>query len=177
MDSQWKKMIAKVVVGFVVFVMFGYVLFNGLGRFPYDKGELEQQFLDRAKEVLLLGDEEYTLVSKEYANSVTFLLKTESDERACGTYVRNMFWQKYQESHFYSGKNGVLYQDTYSYRVNDHMLIYDMNFTFTDEPKIIPPKEVVPIMYYKYLGVCIVAMGFFGGRILANRKPIKGKNG
>ncbi len=175
MDRESKEMIGKVVIGFLVFVVFGYFLLNGFGRFPYEKGELEQRFLERARGVQVLGEEEYTLITEEYGNSITFLLKTENGERACGTYVRNMFWEKYQENQFFSGKNGVLYQDEYSYRVNDHALIYDINFSFGEEPKIIPQEEVVPIMYYKYLGVCIVAMGFFGGRLLANRRPKKKK--
>ena len=173
MDSESKKMIAKVIIGFIVFVVFGYFLLNGVGRFPFVKSELEQQFLERARSVQALDDEEYELVCEEYANSVTFLLKTESGERACGTYVRNLFLEKYQEAEFFSGKNGVLYEDEYTYRVNDHMMIYNMNFFFGEEPQIVPQEEVVPIMYYKYLGVCIVAMGFFGGRIFANRKSRK----
>lgn len=173
MDRESKKMIAKVAIGFVVFVVCGYFLLNGLGGFPYAKTELEQQFLDRARGVQVLGDEEYELLSEEYANSVTFLLETERGERACGTYVKNVFLDKYQEAKFYSGINGVLFQDEYSYRVNDHVMIYDMNLSFGDEPRIVPQENVTPIMYFKYLGVCIVAMGFFGGRILANRKPRK----
>lgn len=171
MDYESKKMIVKTVAGFIIFLVIGYFLLNGFGGYPYKQEELEETFLTRVKNMQALTEEEepYELVQLVHNNSVSFLLQTEAGERACATYVRNVFLEKYKEASFYSGKTGVLYQDTFSYRVNDNIMTFDLTFTFGDAPAIVPGENGAPIMYYKYLGVCIAAMGFFGARIFGKR--------
>lgn len=170
MDRELKMMIFKTFGGLAIFIILGYFFFNGFGNHPYERNELESLFLDQAKTVGVLGEEEYALIEEEHANGISFLLQTESGERACATYTRDLFVDKFKENSFYSGRVGVLSVDAFTYRVNDNAMMYDVTFLFGDTLDIIPAEVMTPIMYYKAFGICIVAMGFFAGRIFFGKR-------
>ena len=165
-----KLVVVKTLAVTAVVAILGIFFFDGFGGHPYTCDMLEEEFLAKAAGLGAECDGMETLISEEYGNSVTFLLETEEGERACGTYAKSLFSQKYKEYKFYFGANGVLALDTFSYSVNDGAMMYELNLTFGDVPTIEPGDTVAPILYYKFAGICAVAMGVFGSRIFFRKK-------
>lgn len=165
-----KLVVVKAAAVMVIVAILGVFFFDGFGGHPYTRDALEGEFLAKAAELGAESGGEETLVSEEYGNSVTFLLETEDGERACGTYTKSLFSQKYKEYKFYFGVNGVLALDTFAYSVNDGAMMYQLHLQFGEAPSIEPGDEVAPILYYKFAGVCAVAMGVFGSRIFFRKK-------
>jgi len=173
MEKSAKWIIFKGVAVMVIVAVAGFLLFNGFGRHPYTPEELEGAFRARAAEqkIPATPEEEVTILSEEYGNSITFVMQTEGGERACATYGRSMFFDKYKELDFYAGANGVLALDETSYMVNDGAVAYDVTVHFGDTVGITFSDEVKPILYIKFMAVCLAAMGVFGVRIfLSGRK-------
>ena len=173
MEKSAKWIIFKGLAVMVIVALAGFLLFNGIGRHPYTAGELEGVFRERAVEqgVLSSPEEKVTMVSQEYGNSITFVMQTEDGERACATYGRSMFFDKYKELKYYAGANGVLALDEMSYMVSDGAIAYETTVHFGDNVDISFSDEVKPIMYLKFMAVCLAAMGIFGCRIfMAGRK-------
>lgn len=170
MEKSAKRIVLKGILVMIVVAVAGFFLFNGFGRHPYTYDELEDAFLAKAAEQNVVGHGEEMLVSDTYGNSVTFVLQTEDGERACGTYGRSMFFDKYKEIAFYAGANGVLALDEMTYKVSDGVIAYEATAQFGDEVGIEFSDEVSPIMYMKFMGICVLAMGVFGIRIFVARK-------
>lgn len=171
MEKSAKFIIIKGVIAMIVVALAGFVLFNGFGRHPYTPDELESAFRARAAEQNITGNGEEQLIFEEYGNSITYLMQTEDGERACGTYGRSPFFNKYKEIDFYAGVNGVLGLDEMTYTVSDGVIGYDVTVHFGDEISIDFSDEVQPVMYIKFMAVCILAMGVFGMKIfLGSRK-------
>lgn len=169
MEKSGKQIIIKGVIVMVVVALAGFFLFNGFGRHPYTYDELESVFRARAEEQKIVGHGEEEIASAEYGNSITFAMQTEDGERACGTYGRSMFFDKYKEIEFYAGVNGVLGVDEMTYMVSDGVIAYDTTVHFGDEVGITFSEEVRPIMYMKFMGVCLAAMGIFGVKIFLKK--------
>lgn len=165
-----KLVVVKAVAVMAVVAILGVFFFDGIGGHPYKRDALEQEFLAHAKELGAVCNGEETLVTEEYGNSVTFLLETKDGERACGTYTRSLFTDKYKEYKFYFGVNGVLALDTFSYSVSDGAMMYELNLNFGDAPSIVPGDSVAPVLYYKFAGICAVAMGVFGSKIFFQKR-------
>lgn len=165
-----KLVLVKALAVMVVVAVLGVFFFDGIGRHPYRQEELESEFLAKAAEYGAEYDGTEATLSAEYGNSVTFLLETKDGERACGTYTRSLFSQKYKEYKFYFGVNGVLALDNFTYSVNDGAMMYQLNLKFGENPSIEPGDEVAPILYYKFAGLCAVSMGVFGSRIFFRKK-------
>lgn len=165
-----KIVVVKMVAVMAAVAILGVFFFDGVGGHPYRREELESQFLTRAAEVGAETAGGETLISEEYGNSVTFLLETEDGERACGTYVQSLFSQKFKEYRFYSGVNGVLALDDFGYSVNDGAMAYEIHLNFGAEPSIQPAEQALPILYLKFVGICVIAMAVFGCRIFLQRK-------
>ena len=110
MEKSAKWIIFKGVAVMVIVALAGFLLFNGFGRHPYTADELESVFRAKAMEqnIISAPDEQVTMVSKEYGNSIIFAMQTEDGERACASYGRSMFFDKYKELDIYAGVNGVL---------------------------------------------------------------------
>lgn len=165
-----KLVVVKAVAVMAIVAIFGVFFFDGFGRHPYKRDALEGEFMAKAAELGAEWHGGQTLLSEEYGNSVTFLLETEDGERACGTYTQSLFSQKYKEYKFYFGVNGVLALDTFSYSVSDGAMMYRLNLHFGDTHSIEPDGTAVPVLYYKFMGVCVMAMGVFGIRIFSQRR-------
>ncbi|MGN0135250.1 hypothetical protein [Anaerotignum sp.] len=173
MEKSAKRIIIKGAAVMVIVALAGFFLFNGFSRHPYTVDELEGVFRAKAAEQQILSapDEQVTLVSKEYGNSITFAMQTKEGERACATYGRSVFFDKYKELDFYSGVNGVLALDDITYTVSDGAVAYEATVHFGEEVDISFGDEVRPILYIKFMAVCLAAMGIFGCRIfMAGRK-------
>ncbi len=170
MEKSAKYIIIKGVAVMLIVAVAGFFLFNGFGRHPYAYEELEDTFRARAAEMGVVGQGEEELVSAEYGNSVTFLMRVEDGERACATYARSLFFDKYKEIKFYSGVNGVLAVDEITYPVSDGAMSYDLTMHFGEELEITPGGQVLPIMYVKLIGVCFLMMLVFGGRMFLGRR-------
>ena len=171
MENSAKFIVIKGILVMIVVALAGFFLFNGIGRHPYTYDELESVFRAKAAEQNVKGKGEEQLVSEEYGNSITFVLQTEDGERACATYGRSVFFDKYKEIAFYAGANGVLALDEMAYKVSDGVIAYEVTAHFGDEVSIELGEEVQPIMYVKFMSICLIAMGVFGVRIfLARRK-------
>lgn len=173
MEKSAKWIIFKGLAVMVIVALAGFFLFNGFGRHPYTAYELEDVFRAKAVEqnIIAAPDEKVTMVSAEYGNSITFVMQTEDGERACATYGRSMFFDKYKELKFYAGANGVLALDEMTYMVSDGAIAYETTVHFGDDVDISFSDEVRPIMYIKFMAVCLAAMGIFGYRIfMAGRK-------
>ena len=97
MEKSAKFIIIKGIVVMVVLAVAGFFLFNGFGRHPYTYDELESAFRAKAAERNVVGHGKEQLVYEEYGNSITFVLQTEDGEKACATYGRSMFFDKYKE--------------------------------------------------------------------------------
>ena len=170
MEKSAKFIIIKGIVVMVVLAVAGFFLFNGFGRHPYTYDELESTFRAKAAEQNEVGNGKEQLVYEGYGNSITFVLQTEDGERACATYGRSMFFDKYKEIKFYAGANGVLALDEMTYTVNDGVIGYDVTARFGDEVSIDLSDEVRPMMYIKFMAVCLMAMGIFGVKIFLGRR-------
>lgn len=169
MQKSAKYIVIKGIVVMIVVALAGFLLFNGIGRHPYTYDELESVFRAKAAEQNVTGHGGEQLVSEEYGNSITFVMQTEDGERACATYGRSMFFNKYKELRFYAGANGVLALDEMTYTVNDGVIGYDVTAQFGDEVGIELSEEVKPMMYIKFMAICILAMGVFGIKIFLNK--------
>ena len=153
----------------LVVAVAGFILFIGIGRHPYTYEELQDVFIAKAAEYNVKANGQEQLVSEEYGNSITFVMQTEDGERACATYGRSPFFNKFKEINFYSGVNGVLALDEMTYTVNDGVIGYDVTAQFGDEVGIELSEEVKPMMYIKFMAICILAMGVFGIKIFLNK--------
>ena len=151
MQKSAKYIVIKGIVVMIVVALAGFLLFNGIGRHPYTYDELESVFRAKAAEQNVTGHGGEQLVSEEYGNSITFVMQTEDGERACATYGRSMFFNKYKELRFYA-------------------IGYEVTALFGDEVGIDLSDEVSPVMYLKFMAVCILAMGVFGMKIFFNRR-------
>ena len=169
MQKSAKFIIIKGVATMIIVALAGFVLFNGIGRHPYTYDELEHVFIEKAAEYNVKANGEEQLVSEEYGNSITFVMQTEDGERACATYGRSPFFNKFKEITFYSGVNGVLALDEMTYTVNDGVIGYEVTAQFGDEVGIDLSDEVRPMMYMKFMAICILAMGVFGIKIFLNK--------
>lgn len=173
MEKSAKWIFLKGAVVMVIVALAGFLLFNGFGRHPYTADELEGVFRAKAMEqnIISAADEKVSMASAEYGNSVTFVMQTEDGERACATYGRSMFFNKYKELVFYAGVNGVLALDEMTYTVSDGVIAYEATVHFDHGVDISFSDEVKPVMYLKFMVVCLAAMGIFGCRIfMAGRK-------
>lgn len=99
-----KKAVLKGVLTMVVVALAGFLLFNGIGRHPYQPDELEGVFRKEAAARSVSGEGE--VISETYGNSITFAMQTADGKRACATYGRSMFFDKYKELEFYTGVQG-----------------------------------------------------------------------
>lgn len=170
MQKSAKFIVIKGILVMVVVALAGFFLFNGIGRHPYTYDELESVFRAKTAEQNVEGKGEEQLVFEEYGNSITFVMQTEDGERACATYGRSMFFDKYKELRFYAGANGVLALDEMTYDVSDGVIGYEVTAQFGDEVGIELSEEVSPVMYMKFMAVCVLAMGVFGMKIFFNRR-------
>ena len=170
MQKSAKFIVIKGVLVMIVVALAGFFLFNGFGRHPYTYDELESVFRAKAAEQNVVGRGGEQLVSEEYGNSITFVMQTEDGERACATYGRSMFFDKYKELRFYAGTNGVLALDEMTYDVSDGVIGYEVTAQFGDEIGLDLSDEVRPVMYIKFMAVCVLAMGVFGVKIFLNRR-------
>lgn len=171
MEKSAKWIIFKGVAVMLVVAIAGFFLFNGFSPYPYDYAELEDVFRVRAEEVGIEGHGAEELISAEYANSVTFLMRTEDGERVCGSYACSMFTGKYKEINFYAGVNGVLALDEMTYTVSDGAMSYDLTISFGEELSITPRDTAMPILYIKLILICVALMIFFGAKMfLQGRK-------
>ena len=89
-----KKAVLKGVLTMVVVALAGFLLFNGIGRHPYQPDELEGVFRKEAAARSVSGEGE--VISETYGNSITFAMQTADGKRACATYGRSMFFDKYK---------------------------------------------------------------------------------
>ena len=169
MQKSAKFIIIKGVATMIIVALAGFVLFNGIGRHPYTYDELQDVFVAKAAEYNVKANGQEQLVSEEYGNSITFVMQTEDGERACATYGRSPFFNKFKEINFYSGVNGVLALDEMTYTVNDGVIGYEVTAQFGDEVGIELSEEVKPMMYIKFMAICILAMGVFGIKIFLNK--------
>ena len=101
MEPNAKKAVLKGVLTMVVVALAGFLLFNGIGRHPYTPDELESVFRKEAAARSVSGEGE--VLSETYGNSMTFAMQTADGKRACATYGRSMFFDKYKELAFYTG--------------------------------------------------------------------------
>ena len=65
-----KKAVLKGVLTMVVVALAGFLLFNGIGRHPYQPDELEGVFRKEAAARSVSGEGE--VISETYGNSITF---------------------------------------------------------------------------------------------------------
>ena len=170
MQRSAKFIVIKGIFVMIVVALAGFFLFNGFGRHPYTYDELESVFRAKAAEQNVVGRGGEQLVSEEYGNSITFVMQTEDGERACATYGRSMFFDKYKELRFYAGVNGVLALDEMTYDVSDGVIGYEVTALFGDKVGLDLSDEVRPVMYIKFMAVCVLAMGVFGVKIFLNRR-------
>ena len=169
MQKDSKVIVIKGILTMIVVALAGFVLFNGIGRHPYTPDELETVFIEKAAEHNVVANGNEQLVSEMYGNSITFVMQTEDGERAVATYGRSPFFNKYKEIQFYSGANGVLALDEMTYTVSDGVIIYDVTAQFGDEVALDLSDDVKPVMYIKFMAVCILCMGVFGVKIFMNK--------
>ena len=169
-EQSFVKVLGKAVVCMVVVALAGYFLFNGFGSYSLEREGLEREFRSRAAEAGVKSGGEETLILEEFGGSVNFLMTAEDGERACGTYRRSLFSDKFRETAFYSGRNGVLGADDFSYKVNDGTTMYMLTCHFGEEPSIELSGGVTPVLSYKFVGICVMAMGVFGSRIFFAKK-------
>lgn len=170
MQKSAKFIIIKGVVTMIIVALAGFVLFNGIGRHPYTYEELQDVFLTKAAEQNVVANGKEQLIYEEYGNSITFVMQTEDGERACATYGRSPFFNKFKEIDFYSGVKGVLALDEMTYHVSDGVIGYDVTAQFGEEVNIELSEEVQPVMYTKLMAVCILSMGVFGVKIFLDKR-------
>ena len=169
MQKDAKVIVIKGILTMIVVALAGFVLFNGIGRHPYTYDELKSVFIEKATEHNVKANGKEQLVFEEYGNSITFVMQTEDGERAVATYGRSPFFNKYKELEFYSGVNGVLALDEMTYTVSDGVIIYDVTAQFGDEVGLELSEDVKPVMYIKFMAVCILCMGVFGIKIFIDK--------
>ena len=171
-----KKAVLKGVLTMVVVALAGFLLFNGIGRHPYQPDELEGVFRKEAAARSVSGEGEVI--------SETFAMQTADGKRACATYGRSMFFDKYKELEFYTGvqgeepaenivyaeRNDTITGDSITYSVNDGAIAYQATVRFGNDIGIQFSDEVRPMMYLKFMVVCLAAMGIFGVRIFLGRR-------
>ena len=111
-------------------------------------------------------------------------MQTADGKRACATYGRSMFFDKYKELEFYTGmqgeepaenivyaeRNDTITGDSITYSVNDGAIAYQATVRFGNDIGIQFSDEVRPMMYLKFMVVCLAAMGIFGVRIFLGRR-------
>lgn len=184
MDTNTKKAVLKGVLTMTVVAAAGFLLFNGFGRHPYTYDELEGAFRREAAEQKIIGTGQERLISEPCGNSITFAMQTEDGKQACATYARSMFFDKYKELSFHSGEHdkqlaeGVVYAegndtirgDSITYSVSDGVIAYQTTVQFGNEMGIRFSDEVKPIMYLKFMVICLAAMGIFGVRIFLSKR-------
>ena len=170
MEKSAKFIIIKGIVVMLIVAVAGFFLFNGFGKHPYTYEELEGAFRQKAAEMGVVGQGEEEMISAEYGNSVTYLMRVEDGERACATYARSLFFDKYKEIKFYAGVNGVLAVEEITYPVSDGAMSYDLTMRFGEELEIVPGTQVMPIMYVKLIGVCFIMMVIFGSKLFFGRR-------
>lgn len=177
-----KKAVLKGVLTMVVVALAGFLLFNGIGRHPYQPDELEGVFRKEAAARSVSGEGE--VISETYGNSITFAMQTADGKRVCATYGRSMFFDKYKELEFYTGVQGeepaenIVYAerkdtitgDSITYSVNDGAIAYQATVRFGNDIGIQFSDEVRPMMYLKFMVICLAAMGIFGVRIFLGRR-------
>ena len=177
-----KKAVLKGVLTMVVVALAGFLLFNGIGRHPYQPDELEGVFRKEAAARSVSGEGE--VISETYGNSITFAMQTADGKRACATYGRSMFFDKYKELEFYTcvqgeepaenivyaERNDTITGDSITYSVNDGAIAYQATVRFGNDIGIQFSDEVRPMMYLKFMVVCLAAMGIFGVRIFLGRR-------
>lgn len=182
MEPNAKKAVLKGVLTMVVVALAGFLLFNGIGRHPYTPDELESVFRKEAAARSVSGEGE--VLSESYGNSMTFAMQTADGKRACATYGRSMFFDKYKELAFYTGTqekqsaenvvyaegNDTFTGDSITYSVNDGVIAYQATVSFGNEVGIQFSDEVKPMMYLKFMVICLAAMGIFGVRIFLGRR-------
>ena len=76
-----KKAVLKGVLTMVVVALAGFLLFNGIGRHPYQPDELEGVFRKEAAARSVSGEGE--VISETYGNSITFSRDISDYETAC----------------------------------------------------------------------------------------------
>lgn len=181
MDTSAKKAVLKGILTMVIVALAGFLLFNGIGRHPYQPDELEGVFRKEAAERSILDGE---VISDTYGNSITFAMQTADGKKACATYGRSMFFDKYKELAFFSGEknaasaenvvyaegNNTILGDSITYSVNDGVIAYQTTVTFGNEIGIQFSDDVKPMMYLKFMVVCLAAMGIFGVRIFLSKR-------
>ena len=140
-----KKAVLKGVLTMVVVALAGFLLFNGIGRHPYQPDELEGVFRKEAAARSVSGEGE--VISETYGNSITFAMQTADGKRACATYGRSMFFDKYKELEFYTGvqgeepaenivyaeRNDTITGDSITYSVNDGAIAYQATVRFGND--------------------------------------------
>ena len=91
---------------------------------------------------------------------------------------------KYKELEFYTGvqgeepaenivyaeRNDTITGDSITYSVNDGAIAYQATVRFGNDIGIQFSDEVRPMMYLKFMVVCLAAMGIFGVRIFLGRR-------
>ena len=169
-----KKAVLKGVLTMVVVALAGFLLFNGIGRHPYQPDELEGVFRKEAAARSVSGEGE--VISETYGNSITFAMQTADGKRACATYGRSMFFDKYKELEFYTGvqgeepaenivyaeRNDTITGDSITYSVNDGAIAYQATVRFGNDIGIQFSDEVRPMMYLMWIAVCLAAQSLGG---------------
>jgi UDP:flavonoid glycosyltransferase YjiC (YdhE family) len=65
--------------------------------------------------------------------------------------------------------SSTLALDEMTYTVSDGVIIYDVTAQFGDEVGLDLSDDVKPVMYIKFMAVCILCMGVFGVKIFMNK--------
>ena len=184
MNLNAKKAVLKGVFTMSVVAAAGFFLFNGFGRHPYTYAALEGVFRAEAAKQGVVATDGEQLISEPYGNSITFAMQTKDGKQACATYARSMFFDKYKELSFSFGEHGeqptedIVYaeenhriqDDSITYSVNDGVIAYQTTVQFGDAMGIQFSDEVKPMMYLKFMVVCLAAMGIFGVRIFLSKR-------
>ncbi len=96
----------------------------------------------------------------------------------CNLWTQHVF-DKYKELEFYTGvqgeepaenivyaeRNDTITGDSITYSVNDGAIAYQATVRFGNDIGIQFSDEVRPMMYLKFMVICLAAMGIFGVRI------------
>ena len=67
-------------------------------------------------------------------------------------------------------RNDIITVDSITYSVNDGAIAYQATVRFGNDIGIQFSDEVRPMMYLKFMVVCLAAMGIFGVRIFLGRR-------
>ena len=74
------------------------------------------------------------------------------------------------ENIVYAERNDTITGDSITYSVNDGAIAYQATVRFGNDIGIQFSDEVRPMMYLKFMVVCLAAMGIFGVRIFLGRR-------